>query len=140
MADVDMGLMLSMREILTNTIDADPTEYRGNLMRSRLEADFARHLDEQGISDWQYEPQTFGPRGRGYIPDFLIRSGTTGRTYVELKPTIEQAEAAKARMEVIWELYPSAVLLVVSAEGSRWFARVRGAEWESWHERWNHAS
>lgn len=131
-----MALLLSLREIITNTIDSTPTEYRGVLMRSRLEADFARHL---GGVDWEYEPAKFGPYGNGYIPDFLLRSGT-GRTYVELKPTIEQAEAAMGRMEIIWETYPQAVLLVVSAEGNRWWARVRDGEWESWQETWAHAA
>lgn len=129
-----MGLMLSMREILTRSIDADPTTYQGVDMRSKLEASFASYLDELGV-EWVYEPEIFGPRGSGYLPDFLIRDGR-GRCYVEVKPTIEQAEAAKARMLVIWETRPESTLLVVSGEQSRFYAAVYGRPWESWQERW----
>lgn len=129
--------MLSLREIFSNTIDAEPTTYGHVEMRSKLEADFARHLDGMGI-DWTYEPEIFGPRGAGYLPDFLIYSAPSERCYVELKPTIAQAKAARARMTVIWETRPEAVLLVVSGEGDRWYAAVRGGQWESWQERWRH--
>lgn len=131
-----MGLVLSVREIITHTIDSEPTDYYGVQMRSKLEADFAHRLDVLGVQ-WAYEPEIFGPRGSGYLPDFLLLSGNE-RTYVELKPTLEQAHAAKVRMEVIWQTRPDAVLLVVSAEGNWWFASVRGRGWESWQEAWAH--
>lgn len=101
-------------------------------MRSQLEADFALHLDHKGV-DWTYEPE----RIEGYLPDFRLVS-EKGATYVELKPTMEQAEAAKARIELVWRKYPAAVLLVVSAEHSRWYAAVRGQAWETWVEGWHH--
>lgn len=61
------------------TVDADkrqwkaarPTIHGGIRMRSRLEAGFARWLDEQGI-EWQYEPYALsGERGQ-YLPDFVL--------------------------------------------------------------------
>lgn len=131
-----MPLLLSFREVVERTIDSTPTEYRGIQMRSKLEADFAGHLDRLGV-DWKYEPEIFGPRGAGYLPDFLLGSGNE-RTYVELKPTVEQAEAAKARIAVIWETHPDAVLLIVSAEGNRFYAALRGQPWETWQEAWAH--
>lgn len=101
-------------------------------MRSQLEADFALHLDHMGV-DWTYEPERIG----GYLPDFRLVSDE-GATYVEVKPTIGQAEAAKARIELVWGKYPEAVLLVISAEHSRWYAAVRGGPWETWVEGWHH--
>jgi hypothetical protein len=132
-----MALMLSVREIFTRTIDSEPTEYRGIHMRSKLEAAFARHLDRLGV-DWTYEPELFGRRGEGYLPDFRLIDARGGSCYVELKPTIEQAEAAQMRMEIIWQSHPEAVLLAVSAEESRWYACVRGGGWTSWQEAWAH--
>lgn len=133
-----MSQPLSLREIITRTIDAEPTDYRGVHMRSRLEADFARHLDGKGI-EWIYEPEIFGPLGRGYLPDFLLTSGPEP-CYVEIKPTIEQAESAKLQMPVIWVHKPSALLLIVSAEGNRFYARAPWQPWEEWAEAWAHAA
>lgn len=112
------------------------TEYRGVVMRSQLEADFAYHLDKLGVQ-WSYEADLFGTPGSQYLPDFRLVD-KSGLCYVELKPTVDQAEAAKARMTVIWESHPDAVLLVVSAQDSRWFAAVRGGPWETWTETWRH--
>jgi hypothetical protein len=127
----------SLRGILAGIIDPKRTEYRGVTMRSRLEADFARQLDAQGIV-WRYEPAIFGPVGQGYLPDFqLLRSD--GHHFVEVKPTLREVPGAKARMTVIWDSYPDAVLIVACAEGSRYFAAVAGGEWTTWAERWSHA-
>lgn len=122
--------------ILGGYLESRRTAYRGVLMRSRLEAAFARYLDDRQIR-WIYEPALFGPPGRGYLPDFrLVRDD--GWHFAEVKPTVAQAEAAKTRIEIIWETYPDAVLVVVSAQQSRWFAAVAGGEWVSWVERWRH--
>ena len=46
-----------------------PTVYKGIEMRSRLEADYAAHLDRSGVK-WEYEPTCFaGPKGQ-WLPDF----------------------------------------------------------------------
>lgn len=126
----------SVRSIFDGIIDSKRTEYRGITMRSRLEADFARHLDELGV-EWRYEPVIFGPRGQGYLPDFRVDRPESS-DFIEVKPTLREVPAAKLRMEVIWETYPDAALIVACAEGSRFFAAVAGGEWTSWTDLWRH--
>ena len=127
----------SVKNIFAGIIGSKQTEYRGVVMRSRLETDFARQLDAWGI-EWRYEPAIFGPVGQGYLPDFqLFRED--GHHFVEVKPTLREVPKAKARMEVIWKSYPDAVLVVACGQGSRWFAAVAGGEWLGWVERWQHA-
>lgn len=109
---------------------------RGIQMRSRLEADFARHLDQIDVK-WDYEPRLFFHDGRGYLPDFLIHLGDRP-CYVEVKPNLLQATAAQARMEWIWEDVPDAFLVIVCAEESQWFGANRGTPWVQWVERWKH--
>ena len=128
------SIPLSVREILTDTIDARPVEYRGIQMRSKLEAEFAWYLDERGF-EWQYEPRIFGPVGEGYLPDFFIHE-RGDRCYIEVKPTVAKANAAKDRMKIIWEADPDAILLVVSGDGW-WQSAMPGHGWESWRERWH---
>jgi hypothetical protein len=127
----------SLAAVIGGYIDPTRTEYRGVVMRSRLEADFARHLDAKRV-EWTYEPAVFRcPGERGYLPDFrLIHNGE--ETYVEVKPTIAQAVAAMDRVICIWDSRPDALLVVVSAEGSRWYAAALGQEWRMWTERWAH--
>lgn len=127
-----------MREVLFGIIDAKPTEYRGILMRSRLEVDFARHLDDIGAV-WTYEPRIFGTKGSGYLPDFVIER-PDGYHFIEVKPTLEEVPLAKKRMEVIWATHPDAVLIVACAKNSQWFSAERGQPWESWIERWKHVA
>lgn len=127
----------SVRAIFGGIIDPIKTEYRGIHMRSRLEVDFARHLDELEV-EWRYEPTMFGPPGQGYLPDFAIRLDDS-MAYIEVKPTLREVPLAQERMTVIWETYPDAVLIVVSAEESRHFSAVAGSPWSSWVERWSHA-
>ena len=130
--------LLSLKAIFAGIIDPKRTWYRGSWMRSRLEADFARHLDELRIV-WRYEPAVFGPPGQGYLPDFqLLRHGDPP-TFVEAKPTLREVAGAKRKMAVIWKDYPDAVLIVACAQGSRFFASEAGAEWISWVDRWSHA-
>lgn len=128
--------MQSLAAVIGAVIDPIVTVYRGITMRSRLEADFARHLDDQGIA-WTYEPEVFGPRGSGYLPDFRL-DGPPQPTYVEIKPTIEQAQSAKRRIAGVWATYPDALLIVVSGEECRYFAAVDSGAWTTWVERWAH--
>lgn len=126
---------LSVREIWSNSIDAQRTVYRGISMRSKLEAEFARYLDSHGFEGWAYEPRIFGPVGQGYMPDFHILD--QGRScYIEVKPTVSLASEAKARMETIWRDEPDAILLAVSGDGW-WQSAIRGHTWESWRGRWH---
>lgn len=123
--------------LLTGTVDSKPTDVHGIRMRSKLEAAFARHLDALGVP-WRYEPAIFGPRGSGYLPDFEL-TRPDGKHYVEVKPTLAEVPEAQWRMEVIWNTYPDAALIVVCAEDSRWFGSPgAGDEWVSWVERWAH--
>jgi hypothetical protein len=109
----------------------EPT-YRGITMRSALETDFARHLDEEGIA-WRYEPC----RIAGYLPDFEVL-GADVPTYIEVKPVLAEVPRAQERMAAIWRTHPSALLIVACAEGSRYFGAIAGGRWTSWAERWVH--
>lgn len=123
--------------VISGTIDPKPTTYRGVEMRSRLEADFAYHLDQEGVT-WRYEPAIFGRRGEGYLPDFELTSPKGPRGWVEVKPTIAEVAEAKRRMEVILKTREDALLIVACAEGCRWFARTRDKPWTTWVARWEH--
>lgn len=68
---------------------ARPTEYKGIMMRSRLEAGFAMWLDRWKL-DWDYEPCAFATEQGQYLPDFRLNSveviGHGSReVYVEVK-------------------------------------------------------
>jgi hypothetical protein len=111
---------------------ARPTVYKGIKMRSRLEAGFAKWLDERSF-DWEYEPCAFGSDKGQYLPDFKINglrcSWLTEPTdaYVEVKPAsfpnwddesaLDQFEALMRGMALIWESEPDAVLLLAQPEG-----------------------
>jgi hypothetical protein len=63
-------------------IKAIPTEYKGYLFRSRLEARWAVFLDAMGI-EWEYEPEGFIlSDGSYYLPDFYL---TRFHCYFEVK-------------------------------------------------------
>lgn len=66
-------------------VHAIPTEYKGVLFRSRLEARWAVFFDTAGIP-WEYEPEAFGDGQQGYLPDFWLPDQ---QCYVEIKPTEE---------------------------------------------------
>ena len=81
-----------------NTITAIPTEYKGYLFRSRLEARWAVFFDACRVK-WEYEPEGFAlPNGQFYLPDFLLH-GCAGRSpkdlYVEVKGKMTGADAEK---------------------------------------------
>lgn len=128
----------SLRGIIAGMIDPRRTEYGGVLMRSRLEADFARHLDGLRVV-WRYEPAIYGPRGQGYLPDFELLQPDRPPTFVEVKPTAREVPGAKRKMAVIWRTHPDAVLIVACAQGSRFHASEGGAEWITWVDRWSHS-
>lgn len=83
-------------------IESIPTWYRGELFRSRLEADWAATLDHYEIT-WEYEPDAVNINdGIKYLPDFHL---THQRVWVEVKgpadDNIEKAlEFQRALLEV----------------------------------------
>src|SRR5579859_2360584 len=105
------------------TIQARPALYRGIRMRSRLEADYAAHLDQWGAR-WEYEPECFAGAAGQWLPDFGISFADDGplRIFTEVKPAgplqalgreldggyYEHADAILRRMAVAWESMPSA--------------------------------
>lgn len=132
-----MGYVESLAEIVhrknVGTPKARPSVYKGVAFRSRLEVRFAFHLDLLGET-WVYEPRVYGPKGRGYLPDFEI-IGATRPTFIELKPTRKQAEAAKAKVAVIWETHPGALIIIAAAQGCTFYGS-QGGPWVEWQERW----
>lgn len=131
------GQFQSVGDIFSGTISAKPSEYRGIQMRSRLEVSFAKYLDRMGET-WTYEPTIYGPVGRGYLPDFEIVSAVRP-TFIEVKPTIAEAEQAKSKVAVIWETHPDALLIIACAEESLFYEALSGSPWGWFHERWEHA-
>lgn len=92
-------------------IRAIPTDYRGRLYRSRLEARWAAFFDLLG---WRYEYEPFD--FRGWIPDFVIFG--VEEILVEVKPYSEleefDVEKIKAAMEKT-EKWGREILLLGSA-------------------------
>lgn len=131
------GQLTSIRAIFSGIIEAKTTTYHGIEMRSRLEADFARFLDMRGQT-WTYEARPFFANGKGYLPDFQLER-PDGYHFIEVKPTLAEVPAAKAKMQIIWETSPTALLIVACAQGCRWFACEKGQEWTTWVDLWKHA-
>lgn len=98
-----------------------PTTYKGIKMRSRLEADYARHLDQTG-AEWDYEPVCFADETGQWLPDFR-----SGRFLIEVKPAsllkarggetdwgvIRRIDEILARVEIAWASEPDAKVNVV---------------------------
>jgi hypothetical protein len=127
----------SMRALFSGLIDPKATEYHGVVMRSRLEAAFAAHLDAMGVR-WRYEPRIYGPSGEGYLPDFEIIRADGSVCFVEVKPTRAEVRAAAKRMEIVWKDEPRAVLMVACAQGCEFYVAAGGSHWASFVERWRH--
>lgn len=85
-----------------------PTEYKGYLLRSRLEAKWAHFFDLLGWR-WVYEPTDFD----GWIPDFALL-GAKQTTYVEVKPVArcDEPEFRDAQLKIEMSGCPDEVLLV----------------------------
>ena len=130
--------MESLAEIEYRKLHGRPmarvTHYKGVAFRSRLEVRFAFHLDLLG-ERWKYEPRTYGPKGKRYIPDFEIL-GAVRPTFIEIKPTLAEVDAAKEKMSVIWDTHPDALLIVACEEARAFHGCYGGGQWTSWQERW----
>ena len=89
------GYLQSFAEVLKSIELHGPAPraetWKGIGFRSKLEARYARHLDWMG-DQWVYEPRVYGPRGRGYLPDFQILGGRP--KFIEVKPTLREVRAA----------------------------------------------
>lgn len=111
-----------------------PTQYRGILMRSRLEADYAQYLDSLDGVEWEYEPEDgmfAGPTGQ-WLADFWVK-GPSGEWWVELKPDSLDAAGIAAQMSrisaiwysvpdaaarlVVWRFRQGAILMVTGHDG-----------------------
>lgn len=106
-------------------IKARPTLYKGIQMRSRLEADYAAHLD-QTSDTWEYEPTCFAGPGGQWLPDFRV-PGSRTTILQEIKPAsllkpragegeygaICRMDPILKRMTVAWESEPEACLELV---------------------------
>ena len=108
--------------------DARPTTYRGIPMRSRLEATYAAHLDDEGM-DWEYEPRAFANQQGQYLPDFLIHDTAVGDLYLEVKPTVERAMAVLPKMQIIRDSDPDAFLLVLAVYDGAFQLRRGESKW-----------
>lgn len=99
---------------------ARPTTYRGILMRSRLEAQWAARFDVL-CWDWEYEPRCFADATGQYLPDFRIacKAGAPP-IYVEIKPPMGGSALLEAlrRMTIVWTSEPDAFLWLVRLDRS----------------------
>lgn len=118
----------------TGRIKSRPSMYKGIEFRSRLEVRYAWHLDAIG-ERWRYEPRVYGPKGKGYLPDFEILEHAQP-TFIEVKPTTEEVADAAIKMRVIWETHPDALLIVACEQAWTYVAALHGDDWVGWHERW----
>lgn len=107
------------------------TEYKGTMMRSRLEAGFAAWLDRYHVA-WEYEPQAFANEDGQYLPDFrledvYVAGAGTFRAYVEIKPeNWHDIDGQLARsMRIIYESDTTA-MLVLQRAGAAPMALVGG--------------
>lgn len=77
-----------------------PITYRGNLFRSRLEADWAATLDTRGLA-WDYEPEGYQlDDGTYYSPDFWL---PTARAWLEVKGDhMQRISKVEAFAEQLW--------------------------------------
>lgn len=95
-----------------SSIEAKPTEYRGTLYRSRLEARWAVYLDHHpGILSPKYEPTTFYSPNL-YTPDFSFFLKTTGTFYLEVKPSLPSIDYLLGLIKILTE-HPISLLLAV---------------------------
>lgn len=90
------------------------TVYRGQTMRSRLEARVAALFDRRGMP-WVYEPSNYADPDFQYLPDFRIGNGRSSDFFVEVKPPIfgVELDAARRRMETIYASLPDARLWLI---------------------------
>lgn len=124
-------------------MQARPTIYKGIQMRSRMEAEFAAHLDSlvarwpEDYGSWHYEPMCFAGAAGQYLPDFRLdtrrHDGTPYRLYIETKPIVEDWSGIADRMEVIWESESTAGLALYELRGEMRGWVAENGEWWFYH-------
>ena len=102
--------------MLDRSIEAIPTEYRGVLFRSRLEAKWAEFFTILGIA-WEYEPKALP----GWIPDFLV----AGWWLAEVKPVSLTSMAIVEEPEIQKAIRPYDTLLLGDGPGDALGVLVR---------------
>lgn len=122
-------------------------------MRSRLEADYAAHLDSAGYR-WAYEPECFaGPAGQ-WLPDFGCTFAPEGQfgIFTEVKPVgpfkearamppahFDYADRFLKQMTIAWGSRPDAQLDLVFWEYGadmphlHLFSQRKGEPWFAWN-------
>lgn len=104
-------------------IPSRPTVYKGTKMRSRLEADYAAHMDRNGEA-WEYEPTCFASDDGQWLPDFRVGKN---RVLVEVKSAhllerdededsitfSDRIDVILKRMTIAWQSEPNAPLQLV---------------------------
>lgn len=75
---------------------SQPTTYRGQPFRSKLEARVASLLDHLGLR-WEFEPQGFDLPSGKYLPDFRVTVNRKNQFWIEVKgPTPNAREFSVA--------------------------------------------
>lgn len=107
---------------------AKRTEYNGESYPSKLEADYARHLDMLqvgGVVKWweRGKPLALIPReGRyapvTYTPDFWVWEHTGEQYWVETKGV--ETPVFRLKMRLFRHVFPDARLKIVYKDGERW--------------------
>lgn len=107
------------------------TKYNGYLFRSKLEAHWAKFLDELGVN-YLYEPQGYDLDGSNYLPDLLIPEGMEfidknlvfDKLWVEVKPPTDLSYVEKKKI-VQFVTQTENDLLVISGYPGIKSAKVR---------------
>lgn len=98
-----------------SSIEAKPTEYKGILYRSRLEARWAVYLDHHpGIRLPRYEPSTFCIEQFSYTPDFYFFLKGAQGFYLEVKPSNPTEEYLETLVSLCYK-HPISLLLAVGS-------------------------
>lgn len=119
----------------TCSITAIPTEYSGQVFRSRTEARFARWCDSWAVR-WHYEPEGFNIGGVQYLPDFYLPEC---KTIVEVKPPIfaEELHKVMAMEEACRDYSVSFLIVTMDQKGCMALGLAKD---EGGYRRWGFAS
>jgi hypothetical protein len=122
--------------------EARPTVYKGIEMRSRLEAEWAAHLDdpENGWGRWEYEPCAYANERGQYLPDFRLWENDQ-LVFLEVKGWLGDPQPIMRNMEIVLDSEPTALLMLMvghpmdvpaDADWSGTVEEVEGHRWVIW--------